>query len=106
MEKSPSAEASVVVAGLMEADQGAKAADEAMRGAAALQRLKLERRLLKDRFWEQCTLFDVTFTPKRMSVNDLETGLEYLMGSLYTQPETERRKRDFLRRAREHRRAS
>ncbi len=45
MEKSPSAEASVVVAGLLEADQGARAADEAMRGAAALQRLKLERRL-------------------------------------------------------------
>jgi biopolymer transport protein ExbB/TolQ len=45
MERSPSAEAAVVVAGLEEADRGARAADEAMRGAAALQRLKLERRL-------------------------------------------------------------
>lgn len=45
MESSPSAEAAVVVAGLAEADRGAKAADEAMAGAAALQRLKLERRL-------------------------------------------------------------
>ncbi len=45
MEASPSAEAAVVVAGLMEADRGAKAADEAMQGAAALQRMKLERRL-------------------------------------------------------------
>ncbi len=45
MESSPSAEAAVVVAGLAEADHGARAADEAMRGAAALQRLKLERRL-------------------------------------------------------------
>ena len=45
MEASPSAEAAVVVAGLAEADMGAKAADEAMKGAAALQRLKLERRL-------------------------------------------------------------
>jgi biopolymer transport protein ExbB len=45
MEASPSAEAAVVVAGLQEADRGAKSADEAMRGAAALQRLKLERRL-------------------------------------------------------------
>ncbi len=45
MESSPSAEAAVVVAGLAEADRGAQAAEEAMRGAAALQRLKLERRL-------------------------------------------------------------
>jgi biopolymer transport protein ExbB len=45
LEASPSAEAAVVVAGLMEADRGAKAADEAMQGAAALQKMKLERRL-------------------------------------------------------------
>jgi biopolymer transport protein ExbB len=45
LESSPSAEAAVVVAGLMEADRGAKAAEEAMQGAAALQRMKLERRL-------------------------------------------------------------
>jgi biopolymer transport protein ExbB len=45
MQKSPSAEAAVVTAGLLEADRGAKSADEAMRGAAALQRMKLERRL-------------------------------------------------------------
>lgn len=46
MEASPSAEAAVVVAGLIEADRGAKAAEEAMAGAAALQRMKLERRLV------------------------------------------------------------
>jgi biopolymer transport protein ExbB len=45
LERSPSAEAAVVVAGLMEADRGAQAADEAMQGAMALQRQKLERRL-------------------------------------------------------------
>lgn len=45
LEKSPSAEAAVVVAGLMEADRGSVAAEEAMRGAMALQRMKLERRL-------------------------------------------------------------
>lgn len=42
---SPSAEAAVVMAGLDEADRGAKSADEAMAGALALQRMKLERRL-------------------------------------------------------------
>jgi biopolymer transport protein ExbB/TolQ len=45
LEASPSAEAAVVIAGLMEADRGARSADEAMQGAAALQRMKLERRL-------------------------------------------------------------
>ncbi|PKN43924.1 MAG: MotA/TolQ/ExbB proton channel family protein, partial [Deltaproteobacteria bacterium HGW-Deltaproteobacteria-20] len=45
MKKSPSAEAAVVVAGLLEADRGPKAAEEAMRGAAALQRVRLEKRL-------------------------------------------------------------
>ena len=45
MEQSPSAEAAVVVAGLVEADRGAEAAEEAMAGATALQRMKLERRL-------------------------------------------------------------
>lgn len=45
LEASPSAEAAVVVAGLRDADRGMKAADESMQGAAALQRMKLERRL-------------------------------------------------------------
>ena len=45
MDASPSAEAAVVSAGLLEADRGPKSAEEAMQGAAALQRIKLERRL-------------------------------------------------------------
>jgi biopolymer transport protein ExbB len=45
LERSPSAEAAVVIAGIVEAGMGADAAEEAMAGASALQRLKLERRL-------------------------------------------------------------
>lgn len=45
LEASPSAEAAVVLAGLDEADRGAKAAEEAMQGARALQKIRLERRL-------------------------------------------------------------
>jgi biopolymer transport protein ExbB len=45
MEASPSAEAAVVLAGLAEASNGPSAAEEAMAGAQALQRMKLERRL-------------------------------------------------------------
>jgi len=45
LEESRSAEAAVVVAGMVEADRGVEAAQEAMEGASALQRLKLEKRL-------------------------------------------------------------
>ncbi len=45
LERSSSAEAVVALAGLAAADGGPRAAEEAMRGAASLQRLKLERRV-------------------------------------------------------------
>jgi len=45
LEESRSAEAAVVIAGLVEADRGVESAQEAMEGASALQRLKLEKRL-------------------------------------------------------------
>jgi biopolymer transport protein ExbB len=45
MEASPSVEAQVVLAGLSMAHRGPAAAEEAMNGAVALQRMKLERRI-------------------------------------------------------------
>jgi biopolymer transport protein ExbB len=45
LESSPSAEAAVVIAGIVEAKMGPEAAEEAMAGASALQKLKLEKRL-------------------------------------------------------------
>jgi len=45
LEASPSAEAAVVVAGLMEAERGPQASEQAMQGAMALQRMTLEKRL-------------------------------------------------------------
>ncbi|MDB4946470.1 MAG: MotA/TolQ/ExbB proton channel family protein [Labilithrix sp.] len=45
LEASPSAEAAVVIAGIVEAGMGPDAAEEAMLGASALQKLKLEKRL-------------------------------------------------------------
>jgi biopolymer transport protein ExbB/TolQ len=45
LDASPSAEAAVVITGLEEADRGSRSAEEAMSGAKALQRQKLERRL-------------------------------------------------------------
>lgn len=45
MSASPSAEAAVVMAGLEMAHRGPEAAEDAMSGAAAIQRMKLEKRL-------------------------------------------------------------
>ena len=66
-------------------------------GTTLYRRLAAEGRLLFPGQWERCTLFDVTYLPKQMSVAQLEEGLEHLMGSLYTREATSRRKRLFAR---------
>jgi len=65
-------------------------------GTALYRRLKSEGRLFQDRYWDRCTLFDVTFKPKRMTVKELELGFEYLMGALYSAEETRRRRLHYL----------
>ena len=59
-------------------------------------RLKREGRLLADRYWDKCTLFDVTYQPKRMTVDELEHGLKWLFGEIYTAREFLRRKRQYM----------
>lgn len=61
-------------------------------GTALYARLKREQRLLHERFWDQCTPFDVTFRPAKMSVADLETGFRGLLTELYNPAETARRR--------------
>jgi radical SAM superfamily enzyme YgiQ (UPF0313 family) len=65
-------------------------------GTALYHRLRAEGRLLRERYWERCTLFDVNFLPRKMTVEELEQGLEYLMGSLYTAEEVRRRRGLYL----------
>ena len=72
-------------------------------GTALYRRLQAEGRLLTEKFWERCTLFDVTFQPRRMSVEDLEQGLEHLMESLYSADERRRRRLRFIEIARNRR---
>ena len=64
-------------------------------GTPLHERLRREGRLLKDRYWDECTLFDVTFHPKRMSVRELETGLQWLFRETYDRESTRSRKRAF-----------
>jgi radical SAM superfamily enzyme YgiQ (UPF0313 family) len=72
-------------------------------GTPLYARLRREGRLLVERFWDRCTLFDVTFTPKRMTVAELEAGLRWLFEETYTRPETEARLLGFVAQRREAR---
>jgi len=67
-------------------------------GTPLYSRLQREGRLLAERFWDRCTLFDVNFRPARMSVSDLEQGLRWLMQETYSRAGTSARLRGFLTR--------
>ncbi len=53
-------------------------------GTPLYRQLRAEGRLLKEVFWDECTLFDVTFQPKQMSAEALRRGFRHLMGELYS----------------------
>ena len=53
-------------------------------------------RLLRPRYWERCTLFDVNYQPKNMSVKELEEGLRWLFAEVYNEREFTRRKRQYM----------
>jgi radical SAM superfamily enzyme YgiQ (UPF0313 family) len=65
-------------------------------GTRLYDRLKAEGRLLKDHFWDRCTLFDVNFMPRHMSVEELEAGMRWLFEQLYCGEEQMRRRRNFI----------
>ena len=65
-------------------------------GTPLFERLRHEGRLLQEEFWDSCTLFDVNFQPKQMTVNELESGLRWLFRETYNRAETSRRLRRFV----------
>ena len=67
-------------------------------GTPLYERLKREGRILRDRAWELCTLFDINFTPKNMSVEQLQSGFLKLAKQLYSAGETQERRSNFKRR--------
>ena len=66
-------------------------------GTPLYARLKNEGRILRDRAWELCTLFDINFQPKNMSVAELQTGFLKLVKELYSADETRERRARFKR---------
>ena len=58
--------------------------------------LKTEGRLLQERYWDRCTLFDVNFRPKNMTVEELEAGMRWLFRELYSADAYQRRQRNYM----------
>ena len=65
-------------------------------GTPLHDRLKREGRLLRERYWDRCTLFDVNYRPKQMSVEELEAGFRWLASELYSDSDFNRRKRHYM----------
>jgi radical SAM superfamily enzyme YgiQ (UPF0313 family) len=66
-------------------------------GTPLYARLKREGRIIRDKAWELCTLFDINFTPRNMSVAELQSGFLGLVKRLYSAEETQTRRRRFKR---------
>ena len=64
-------------------------------GTPLYARLKAEGRIIRDRAWDLCTLFDINLTPKNMSVAELQSGYLKLVKTLYSAEETTARRRGF-----------
>jgi radical SAM superfamily enzyme YgiQ (UPF0313 family) len=66
-------------------------------GTPLYARLKREGRVIRDRAWELCTLFDINFRPKNMTVEELQNGFLGLAKQLYSAKETHERRSKFKR---------
>jgi radical SAM superfamily enzyme YgiQ (UPF0313 family) len=69
-------------------------------GTPLYRRLQAEGRILRDRAWDLCTLFDVNFHPRRMTPAELQAGFMGLVTRLYSDEETKARRRQFRQRLR------
>ena len=74
-------------------------------GTPLYKRLEAEGRLLEPEAWEKCTLFDVNFTPARMSAKELAEGFRGLVKRLYGENFTRERRERFRGALRRSRRA-
>ena len=64
------------------------------------RRLKSEGRIIRDKAWELCTLFDINFEPRGMTKEELQAGFLRLVKTLYSDEETHQRRSGFKRRLR------
>ncbi len=64
-------------------------------GTPLYDRLLADGRLLKPLAWELCTLFDINFQPKNMSIDELQRGFLWLAKTLYSDDVTNERRARF-----------
>ncbi|MBC8095067.1 MAG: B12-binding domain-containing radical SAM protein [Akkermansiaceae bacterium] len=67
-------------------------------GTPLYHRLRAEGRIIQDKAWELCTLFDINLRPKNMSVAELQAGFLGLVKQLYAEEETKARRAGFKQR--------
>ncbi|MBI5094462.1 MAG: cobalamin B12-binding domain-containing protein [Candidatus Hydrogenedentes bacterium] len=70
-------------------------------GTPLHERLEREGRLLEKDLWKRCTLFDITYQPKRMSIEELARGFRELGVKLYSDELTNWRRSTFKKRWRD-----
>lgn len=66
-------------------------------GTPLYDRLKNKSRIIRDEAWELCTLFDINFRPRQMSIDQLQQGFLKLAKTLYSDEDTKERRRKFRR---------
>lgn len=66
------------------------------------ERLKNEKRLLHEKDWKKCTLFDINFIPRNMSPEILARGFKDLVVKLYSEDFTRLRRDNFKKRLKKH----
>jgi radical SAM superfamily enzyme YgiQ (UPF0313 family) len=66
-------------------------------GTPFYAQLQREGRLLLEKAWERCTLFDINFVPQYMSVDELRAGFHALVADLYGDEFTKLRREHFHR---------
>lgn len=66
-------------------------------GTPLFDRLLAAGRLIEPHAWEKRTLFDVTFQPAHLTVDELRDGLFTLAEKVYAKDFTELRRRNFIR---------
>jgi radical SAM superfamily enzyme YgiQ (UPF0313 family) len=65
-------------------------------GTPLYERLMREGRILQPGRWDLCTLFDVNFVPKNMTVEELRDGIYWLTEKLYSESCLMERRRPFF----------
>ncbi|HUU26227.1 MAG TPA: radical SAM protein [archaeon] len=71
-------------------------------GTPLYARLKKEGRILEDRRWDKCTLFDVNYRPSDMSPEALADGFKDLVVRLYSDEFTKWRRNNFKKSLRKY----